>query len=1052
MNDSNIRGNTARPRLWAWLALLLLCGASPLLAVPAMPATGAALATEAGQPAIRNFTPAEYGGAPQNWSVVQGHDGVIYMGNVDDGLFAFDGSRWQRIPIPNRSAVRSLAVDASGRVYVGAVGDFGYLQPDAGGQMNYVSLLHRVPLAEREFTDVWKILPAADGIWFTTRSRIFRLQDGQLKVWRAREAFHLAFLVRDALYVREIGHALVRLTDDGGEAPVPGGERFAEQKIYVMLPLDGPGAAPGSILIGTYTDGWYVFDGNGYRPWSDEANALFAGKLPYFGLWLRNGLLAVATPPDGLFLLDREGHLVRHLTRASGLADDAVNALYEDREDGLWATSDVGISRIAIDSPLTRFDEHAGLGGAVLTMARHAGRLYVGSTAGLFRLDPGAAGDARFQQIPLGTHSVVWSLLDSGHGLLAATFSGVFQVGEHGAPTLVLRSDTSAFSLLRSRRDPSRVFVGLQAGLASLRWDGQRWVDEGRIEGVHDELRSLYEDADGRLWAGTWNSNVLRLSFPAGWAGTKAGGTPVRVERFNARQGLPAGQPLLVPIDGQLRFATSAGIYRFDEANGRFAADARFAGLFPDGARQVAAARQDHRGRLWMYTADLTRGIKETGRAQRDAHGAWHWSTTRLQPIAGSAMTSIRDDGEGVLWFGAEHGMYRYEPSSGAQVDADFHALLRGVLTTADGRLLPRQGPAAEVPYARNALRFMFAAPSFDTPEANRFQVMLEGLDTGWSPWTDEAYRDYTNLREGDYRFRVRARNVYGAIGKEATFAFRVLPPWYRTGWAWLAWIAAGMLLLVLTLRWRLAALRQRNQELAALVERRTVELKAANEALAEQTITDPLTGLKNRRYLHDHIEQNVALARRHFQERQHPPQALGLLFLMVDIDHFKEINDTYGHAAGDRVLQQFRDILLAVTRESDTPVRWGGEEFLIVARFAPRDAGPQFAERIRAAVASHRFDLGEGRRLHRTCSIGFASYPVFAAEPDQLNWEQVVNLADECLYAAKRHGRNAWAGVAPMDEPLQGNVIEALHASFACMPEPGPLRLIASWAELATA
>ena len=272
----------------------------------------------------------------------------------------------------------------------------------------------------------------------------------------------------------------------------------------------------------------------------------------------------------------------------------------------------------------------------------------------------------------------------------------------------------------------------------------------------------------------------------------------------------------------------------------------------------------------------------------------------------------------------------------------------------------------------------------------------------------------------------------------------------FSTGWAWALWVASTLLLLALLLRWRVAALRRHNRELAVLIEHRTAELRKANEALAVQSTTDALTGMKNRRYLYDHIEQDLAMARRNHEDRQcgraAPPQNMDLLFLMVDIDRFKEVNDNYGHAAGDRVLQQLRDVLMMVARESDTPVRWGGEEFLIVVRCAPPDFGPRFAERVRAAVANYSFDLGNGQTIRRTCSIGFASYPAFSEDPDGLNWEQVVNLADECLYAAKRHGRDAWIGLAAMQQAPSARVIEALHESLVLAPGSGPLRVLSSW------
>jgi diguanylate cyclase (GGDEF)-like protein len=132
----------------------------------------------------------------------------------------------------------------------------------------------------------------------------------------------------------------------------------------------------------------------------------------------------------------------------------------------------------------------------------------------------------------------------------------------------------------------------------------------------------------------------------------------------------------------------------------------------------------------------------------------------------------------------------------------------------------------------------------------------------------------------------------------------------------------------------------------------------------------------------------------------------------MVDLDHFKEVNDRHGHAAGDTVLVQMQERLREVFRESDYLIRWGGEEFLVLARATHRDDAKLVAERIRKAVADRDFILADGTRLTKTCSIGFACFPFVQSEPRLLSWSEVVELADQGLYLVKRSGRNAWAAV----------------------------------------
>lgn len=193
-------------------------------------------------------------------------------------------------------------------------------------------------------------------------------------------------------------------------------------------------------------------------------------------------------------------------------------------------------------------------------------------------------------------------------------------------------------------------------------------------------------------------------------------------------------------------------------------------------------------------------------------------------------------------------------------------------------------------------------------------------------------------------------------------------------------------------------------------VNRRTI--KAAS-------VTDSLTGVNNRRFLEQSMEADIeqmleahSLYERDLIAAKPAPNDLG--FIMVDLDHFKRINDEHGHLAGDLALKQLADVFRNTLRKADTIVRWGGEEFLIIARYVDRASLPMVAEKIRQAVADHEYTLPDGSPLHMTCSIGFAPYPFVRRGDVELGWEKVVNIADEGLYLAKQQGRNAWVGVVP--------------------------------------
>jgi len=217
-----------------------------------------------------------------------------------------------------------------------------------------------------------------------------------------------------------------------------------------------------------------------------------------------------------------------------------------------------------------------------------------------------------------------------------------------------------------------------------------------------------------------------------------------------------------------------------------------------------------------------------------------------------------------------------------------------------------------------------------------------------------------------------------------------------------------------------LGELQQAQEELG----RKNALLEQAYLQQQEASFTDPLTQLRNRRFLMAHVEDEIALTLRRFERHQRQSGVDGtpdhdLVFYMLDVDFFKAVNDQHGHAAGDRVLVETARRLRSVIRETDFLIRWGGEEFLLVARATHADEGAVLAERLRCVVAEQPFEIGDGQSLRVTCSIGFASYPFFAAQPRLASWSEVTRLADQALYLCKQDGRNRWAGIDSARAPL---------------------------------
>ena len=226
-------------------------------------------------------------------------------------------------------------------------------------------------------------------------------------------------------------------------------------------------------------------------------------------------------------------------------------------------------------------------------------------------------------------------------------------------------------------------------------------------------------------------------------------------------------------------------------------------------------------------------------------------------------------------------------------------------------------------------------------------------------------------------------------------------------------------------------AMRARNIEIErqkTLLEQQALMLEKANQELAESAFSDALTGLRNRRYFKTYIEAEfhdwqpetaAALAEltdTHTDDLQRREFGDDLLIYIFDLDHFKNINDTYGHDAGDMVLVEVARRLRATARAGDSLMRWGGEEFLVVSRGVRRDNGAGFAQRIMAALADTPIVVPSGHALRVTASIGWAPFPWNRAKPQAVSQEDVLFMADNAVYLSKRGGRNRTFGVLPKD------------------------------------
>ncbi len=830
-----------------------------LLLLISIPLLSTGQANRYGTPFVRNFVPLEYGAPEQNWSMVQDNRGVMYIGNNDRGVLEFDGSGWRNIPVPNNSPVRSLAIDDRGTIYVGAVGELGYLTPDQNGQLKYRSLTHLIDSAFLDFHDVWKTHIINDTVYFCTSPTIFIFDHREITERRVAGpdeniAPFLTFRIENDLYTGTFLKGLVRLRSDGYEV-VENGGFFERKNIMKILPHDDQ-----HLLICTFQNGVVLYNmltGEVQEDWfsQDVQHYLMANGL-YHAARLPGGNHAFATLGGGVVITSPGGELQTLLTPENGLRDEAVTAVYNNHDEGiqrpLWLTLNNGIAYIENHNPLRFFGEESGLRGLVQDVVRFEGTLYVATMSGVFQLASDGSTLPYFRQLEEIRHNstsfAIADLPGKGKRLIIGTQNGVFQIDPSGrAESITGQFDAKShncFSLQVSERHPGRVYLGLSSDLEYIEYDGNAWsVTE--IPGIRDEIRNIREDHDGNLWLTTFVNGFLRVEFTD---------QDTLSRYYDAADGLPEllRNINIAEYDGELLFTTAKGIFRYDGTEDMFYPDESFAGIPGRPESGVYHMVKDNEGLLWISAYDEHERWIAVLRMSED--GTYIQDDAPLRPLPPIWCDAIYPDEDSTVWVAISNTIYSFNKGMIRDYRQPFNTLIRRVTISQidsvifhgtnyrladDGRMLISDTQPDQVKprlrFANNRLEFEFASPFFDSHDQTEYSWHLEGEDIVWSAWSGETRAQYTYLREGSYTFMVRARNVYGVESSTASFEFYIHPPWHRTMVAYIGYLILLSLFIYIIVLLNSRRLQKEKIILEGIVRERTAEIVKQKEEIEEQ-------------------------------------------------------------------------------------------------------------------------------------------------------------------------------------------------------------------------
>jgi diguanylate cyclase (GGDEF)-like protein len=737
--------------------------------------------------------------------------------------------------------------------------------------------------------------------------------------------------------------------------------------------------------------------------------------------------------------------LIRHVTVAAGLADSNIIDLLEARDRSIWITTQNGLSILPdplADTIVTPDVKKSGLADENLSelYENKDGLIFVGSNSSGFSIyDPDRM---KFHTYQIGNSHDTSSLVAFDEDKLWASNESGLWLYNHNTDEVLgswhLEFDSThkvtSNRILSIAYDEATktVWLGTRVGLGRF----QLGDENIKIVALKDKpIYSLTVDEDGDVWIGGYNDGVYVYS-PQSQLILQHWAMPLTADLRPEANGFSwvaniTGLYYLNKHTGSLtKFAhsdtdenslsynvvtwisaaketgyywvgTQAGGLNRMKVNNLDPIDVEFTPIAVDSKLSVlsiGAVLEDDNNNLWISTTD---GIAQYNLVSEEMH---YYNSRNGSTDTGYYIGSAAQVGNEKFFFGGKDGLTEFNPD-----DVAASTLTPKVYITKIDILQPSKASVTTSSYNGKANDFLsssielqpenlsftveFTALDYSSPKSLQYAYRLRGFDKDWR-YVDASRRSatYTNLDPASYVLEVKGTNKDGMWSPyQGYLNVVVVPPWWKQPMAIVLFVIVILTVLFALYRWRVSSLRHRSEELAYLVEKKTIDLENAVAKLTVLSSLDPLTEISNRRDF-------TARAMVEWDRFERYQQAFSIL--LVDIDHFKLLNDTYGHEAGDKVLVEVASSLKTFIRRSDILARWGGEEFIVLLPALTAQEAARVADKIRKFIAQLRIDY-KTIPLSLTLTIGVVQIKT------NESLEDCIHRADINLYKGKEQGRN---------------------------------------------